>query len=278
MLTSGLGNVVGLILEYTALRLGKVGLVTPVTSTEGAIAAVLAVIAGEALGVPSAVLLAVVVIGVVLAGVAPDESASDQRKLAAVGWCTGHSGSGTESIAPNHETAGILSQGLPTGRRHGGASNASLLNRLRRRAPLNGRDTLRCPLAREVLPMSESANRATLETLVAALNASDLEGLDRVFTDDVVMEWPQSGERIVGGQNRREIYSRFPSLPHVTPRRTTGSGDLWVLEASLDYGDGEPFQCVFVFEMRDGLIAKETGYWSKPFPAPDWRAPWVERL
>ena len=85
MLTSGLGNVVGLILEYTALRLGKVGLVTPVTSTEGAIAAVLAVIAGEALGVPSAVLLAVVVIGVVLAGVAPDESASDQRKLAAVG-------------------------------------------------------------------------------------------------------------------------------------------------------------------------------------------------
>ena len=85
MLTSGLGNVVGLILEYTALRLGKVGLVTPVTSTEGAIAAVLAVLAGEALGVPSAVLLAVVVIGVVLAGVAPDESASDQRKLAAVG-------------------------------------------------------------------------------------------------------------------------------------------------------------------------------------------------
>jgi hypothetical protein len=97
-----------------------------------------------------------------------------------------------------------------------------------------------------------------------------------VFTDDVVMEWPQSGERIVGGQNRREVYSRFPSLPHVTPRRTTGSGDLWVLEASLDYGDGDPFQCVFVFEMRGGLIARETGYWSKAFPAPDWRAPWVE--
>jgi hypothetical protein len=58
----------------------------------------------------------------------------------------------------------------------------------------------------------------------------------------------------------------------------TGNDDLWVVEASLDYGDGDPFHCVFVFEMRDGLIAKETGYWSKPFPAPDWRAPWVERL
>ncbi len=126
--------------------------------------------------------------------------------------------------------------------------------------------------------MSEPENRATLEALVGALNASDLEALDSVFTDDVVMEWPQSGERIVGGQKRREVYSRFPSLPQVTPRRITGSGDLWVVEASLDYGDGDPFQCVFVFEMRDGLIAKETGYWSKPFPAPDWRAAWVERL
>ena len=142
---------------------------------------------------------------------------------------------------------------------------------------LTGKSPFQCP--QEGRPqMSESASRATLEALVAALNASDLEGLNRVFTEDVVMEWPQSGERIVGGQNRREIYSRFPSLPHVTPRRMTGSGDVWVLEASLDYGDGEPFQCVFVFEMRDGLIAKETGYWSKPFPAPDWRAPWVERL
>lgn len=85
MLVSGLGNVVGLILEYTALRLGKVGVVTPVTSTEGAIAAVLAVAAGEALGVAPAGLLAVVALGVVLAGVASEESTPDQHKLAALG-------------------------------------------------------------------------------------------------------------------------------------------------------------------------------------------------
>ena len=126
--------------------------------------------------------------------------------------------------------------------------------------------------------MSEAKNRATIEALVAAINGGDRAMLDKVFTEDAVIEWPQSGERINGGQNRREIYSRFPSLPKVTPRRITGSGDLWVLEASLDYGDGEPFQCVFVFGMQGGKIAKEAGYWSKPFPAPDWRAPWVERM
>ena len=126
--------------------------------------------------------------------------------------------------------------------------------------------------------MSEAANRATIDALVAAINARDLRALDAVFTRDVVLEWPQSGERIVGQENRREIYGRFPSLPAVTPRRASGSGDHWVLEASLDYGDGDPYQAVFIFEMRDGLIAKETGYWTKPFPAPEWRAPWVERM
>ena len=83
MLVAGLGNVAGLLLEYSALRRGKVGIVTPVASTEGAIAAVLAVAAGEALGVASAGLLAVVALGVVLAGMAPDESAPDQRKSGA---------------------------------------------------------------------------------------------------------------------------------------------------------------------------------------------------
>jgi len=125
--------------------------------------------------------------------------------------------------------------------------------------------------------MSEAANRATIEALAAALNARDLDALDRVFTDDIVMEWPQSGERIRGAENRREVYARFPALPQVTPGELMGSGDLWVLQADLDYGDGDPYQCVFVFEMRDGLIARETAYWSKPFPAPDWRALWVER-
>ena len=89
MLVSGLGNVVGLILEYTALRRGKIGVVTPVTSTEGAIAAVLAVAAGEALGVAPAGLLAVVALGVVLAGVAPEEPMAAQP--------------GPERPAPGHQ-------------------------------------------------------------------------------------------------------------------------------------------------------------------------------
>lgn len=35
-----------------------------------------------------------------------------------------------------------------------------------------------------------------------------------------------------------------------------------MLEASLDYGDGDPYQAVFI-QMRDGRIAREIAYWSK---------------
>jgi uncharacterized membrane protein len=68
---SGFGNVTGLLLAYEAMRAGKVSIVAPITSTEGAIAAVLAVATGEALGVSSTLLLLVIAAGVVLAARQP---------------------------------------------------------------------------------------------------------------------------------------------------------------------------------------------------------------
>jgi ketosteroid isomerase-like protein len=122
------------------------------------------------------------------------------------------------------------------------------------------------------------SGRETVEALIATLNAGDVDGMDAVFHEDAVMEWPQSGERIVGGDNRRGVYRSFPQLPKITPRRIVGEGDVWVAEATLDYGDGAEYQTVFVFELRDGKISKETAYWSQPFPAPEWRSAWVERM
>jgi ketosteroid isomerase-like protein len=120
--------------------------------------------------------------------------------------------------------------------------------------------------------------RETVEALVATLNAGNVAGMDDLFHEDAVMEWPQSGERIVGGHDRRGVYNAFPQLPTITPRRIVGEGDLWIAEATLDYGGGAVYRTVFIFEMREGKIAKETAYWSEAFPAPDWRADWVEHM
>lgn len=87
MAVGGVGNVVGLLLAYAALRVGKVGLVTPITSTEGAIAAVVAVIAGEPLGMATAVVLLVITAGVALAAAAPEDApVPGERKDAAVAF------------------------------------------------------------------------------------------------------------------------------------------------------------------------------------------------
>jgi uncharacterized membrane protein len=67
LVVSGAGNVVGLLCAYSALRIGKVGLVGPISSTEGAIAALISVVAGERLAPGAGITLAVITVGVVLA-------------------------------------------------------------------------------------------------------------------------------------------------------------------------------------------------------------------
>jgi drug/metabolite transporter (DMT)-like permease len=73
LLVSGAGNLVGLLSEYAGLRIGKVGIVAPIASTEGAIAAVIAGVAGERIAPGAGVVLGVIAVGVVLAGIAPGD-------------------------------------------------------------------------------------------------------------------------------------------------------------------------------------------------------------
>ncbi len=74
LLLAGLGNLVGLLFVYRALQTGKVGIVGPIVSTEGAIAAVLAVLAGEHLAAGSAAMLGVIAVGIVLAATTAEPS------------------------------------------------------------------------------------------------------------------------------------------------------------------------------------------------------------
>jgi drug/metabolite transporter (DMT)-like permease len=76
---AGIGNVAGLLFVYEGLKIGKVGIVAPIASTEGAIAAVIAVLAGEAIGAAAGATLVLIVAGVVLAGIAPDSASGAAR-------------------------------------------------------------------------------------------------------------------------------------------------------------------------------------------------------
>lgn len=124
--------------------------------------------------------------------------------------------------------------------------------------------------------VKNQANETVIEKLIKCINEGKIEIMDELFHDDAVMDWPQSGEKVLGAENRRGIYHAFPKLPTITPRRMVSDGDLVVAEAHLDYG-GPAYETVFIFEFSDGKIAKETAYWSESFEAPAWRAKWVEK-
>jgi len=76
--TAGFANSAGLLLGYAALRRGKVAVVGPIMSTEGAIGAVLAILAGDPVSAATAALLGVIAVGVVLAAV---ERSSDRAAV-----------------------------------------------------------------------------------------------------------------------------------------------------------------------------------------------------
>ena len=99
--------------------------------------------------------------------------------------------------------------------------------------------------------------------------------------DDFVEEWPQSGERLTKANSLKlsENYSQMSGTsPKFTYRRMLGGGDIFVVEGTIDYGDGVPVSYVSIGEMRDGKIARSTEYFANPFPAPAWRADYVERM
>jgi drug/metabolite transporter (DMT)-like permease len=64
---AGIANSGGLLFVYTALQRGKVGVVGPIVSTEGAIGATLAIAAGDPISGPAMAILGLIALGVVLA-------------------------------------------------------------------------------------------------------------------------------------------------------------------------------------------------------------------
>jgi hypothetical protein len=119
----------------------------------------------------------------------------------------------------------------------------------------------------------------------AALRSGDfgkMQELAQTYaTDDFVQEWPQSGERLTkeAGMRMAEAYEeQTGTSPKFTYKRMLGGENLFVVEGTIDYGDGVPVSYVGVGELRDGKVAKMTEYFANPFEAPAWRADYVERM
>ncbi|MGB6990753.1 MAG: nuclear transport factor 2 family protein [Candidatus Sulfotelmatobacter sp.] len=119
--------------------------------------------------------------------------------------------------------------------------------------------------------------RAELDQHWAASDANDFETEHLIYREDAVLDYPQSGERTRGRRNIQSQRASQPSKKRFTVQRIIGGGDLWVTELILTY-DGKPTYTVSIMEFTGDKVARETQYFAEPFPAPAFRAQWVERM
>ena len=95
-----------------------------------------------------------------------------------------------------------------------------------------------------------------------------------IYHDDAVLEFPQSGERFVGGNAFLTWRKQYPAKLDFRIRRLTGSGDLWVAENLISYDGAQPMFTLNILLFRGDRIAREFLYVFEGFPAADWRRPW----
>ena len=126
--------------------------------------------------------------------------------------------------------------------------------------------------------MEDDQIREVLKAHWHASAVGDLNAEHDIYDDDVICDYPQSGERILGRGNLQALRSHHPSKPSgFDVRRILGKGDLWVTEYIITY-ESRPAYTVSIMEFRNGKVVHETQYFADPFEAPNWRSQWVQTI
>src|ERR671918_461244 len=90
------------------------------------------------------------------------------------------------------------------------------------------------------------------------LGAVDIDKSHVIYHDDIIVEFPQSGEQFSGKHNITEFRKHYPAKVGFKILRMRGEGSLWVSEYIVTYDGGRPLNAVNIMEFRDGKVARET--------------------
>ena len=123
--------------------------------------------------------------------------------------------------------------------------------------------------------MEDAERRLLVERHHEASARGDMEAVHEIYHDDVLIEYPQSGERIVGREKLRGLREAHPAKLEFSVQRIVGCGDLWITEYVISY-DGKPVHTVSIMFFDGDKVARETLYFADPFDPPEWRAEWIE--
>lgn len=111
-----------------------------------------------------------------------------------------------------------------------------------------------------------------------AMRTNDFARAADWFTEDILIDWPQSRERIRGRGNFAALNHAYPAAGRwtFTMNRILAEGAEVLTDMTISDGTVAARALTF-HSVRDGVIARQTEFWPDDYPAPDWRAGWVER-
>ncbi|MEV6757054.1 nuclear transport factor 2 family protein [Streptomyces sp. NPDC051214] len=119
-----------------------------------------------------------------------------------------------------------------------------------------------------------------VEALWDRMQARDWEGLRGLLADDVVVEWPVSGERIVGRDNFIRINAEYPEGWSIHVLRIVTDGESVVSEVEVPHDTMGVHRVASFWTVHDGHIVAGREYWTElaTDPSPEWRAAYVQRM
>jgi hypothetical protein len=124
---------------------------------------------------------------------------------------------------------------------------------------------------------SDELGEAMIRQYLEAAQAGDFGVIGEFASDDLLMEWPQSGERFRGRDNVVAAIRAQTTKPvSAGDPRIVGGGDVWTVMMPLRYGD-EIYHYVGVYELDGDKIRRATEYFGAPFPAQEFRVQWVDK-
>ncbi|MEU9667305.1 nuclear transport factor 2 family protein [Streptomyces bobili] len=112
------------------------------------------------------------------------------------------------------------------------------------------------------------------------MQARDWKGLGELLAEDVVVEWPVSGERIEGRGNFLSVNSEYPEGWAIKVLRLLPTGDVVVSEVEVPHETMGVHRVVSFWTVRAGKIVDGREYWTElgSDPSPQWRAAYVRRM
>lgn len=100
-----------------------------------------------------------------------------------------------------------------------------------------------------------------------------------IYTEDAMLEYVQSGERIRGRDNITASRQAYPGRPtRFSVLRCAMLGTTAAVELVMRIEDDESHPVVAILDLRGDAISRERIYIAEPWPAPAYRAAWAEPL